>query len=74
MGTLRMSMTALLPEVATAVARNGLLPPLGEGWDGGVCRHADATAHAPTLLRQAQDRPSLPQRGREPHAYSPEAN
>jgi hypothetical protein len=34
-----------------------LLPPLGEGWDGGVCL-CDPPAAAPT--------PTLPERGREP--------
>jgi hypothetical protein len=35
-----------------------LLPPLGEGWDGGVCLCENTPAAAPT--------PTLPQRGREP--------
>jgi hypothetical protein len=52
-------LVALLAGDATSRGVTTLLPPLGEGWDGGVGGQGDTIADAPT--------PTLPQWGREPY-------
>jgi hypothetical protein len=43
--------------------RDFLLPPLGEGWDGGM--HADGFANSSSCAAAAAPIPTFPQRGKE---------